>query len=132
MAQNSIEQLRATNRVVPVSKDDEGRSWSKISNGVYGFSYTPGSSDGGFFLRDTRQAFEMHKLADATLWIVGFVTPEDSKKLASTGAQDLEVFPESRDNCTELVVIPHARIASSKPLDRDNFNKLKVSLRPLG
>lgn len=132
MAQNKLEQLRASNRVVPVSKQDEGRGWSKISNSVYGFSYTPASEDGGFFITQPRQSFEMHKLSDGSLLIVGFTTAEYTERLKSNGAQDVEVYPDPRGDYTKLVTIPHARIASSKSLDRDDFNKLKVSLKPQG
>ncbi len=132
MAQNDIEQLRATNRVVPVSKEDEGRGWAKISNGVYGFSYTPASSDGGLFIKQPRQSFEMHKLADGSLQIIGFTTPEYAGKLNLKGAQEVELYPESRAEYTQLVMVPHARIANSKPLDRDDFNRLKLGLRPVG
>jgi hypothetical protein len=131
MAQTELEQLRISNRVVPVSKEDEGRGWAKISNSVYGFTYTPASSDGGLFIKQPRQSFEMHKLADGTLHIVGFTTPEVAARLKSSGAQEIEAYPESRDAYTQLVMIPHARIASSKALDRDNFNFLKLSLRPI-
>ena len=92
MAQNSIEQLRATNQVVPVSKEDEGRGWAKISNGVYGFSYTPASSDGGLFNKQPRQSYEMHKLTDGSLLILGYTTAEFAGKL------DLKLYgPSFRD-----------------------------------
>lgn len=126
------EQLRATNRVVPVSKEDEGRSWSKISNGVYGFTYTPANENGGIFIQEPKQSFEMHKLADGTLQIVAYATAEISEKLKGRGAQDVEVYPIPRGDATLLVVVPHARIATFKALDRDDVNKLKMSLRPLG
>jgi hypothetical protein len=131
MAQNSVEQLRATNRVVPVSKEDEGRSWAKISNGVYGFTYTPASSDGGLFIKQPRQSYEMHKLSDGTLLILGYTTAELAAKLDSKGAQDVELYPESRAEYTVLVTVPHSRIVNSKALDRDDFNKLKAGLKPL-
>jgi hypothetical protein len=132
MAQNELEQLRASNRVVPVSKEDEGRGWAKISNSVYGFTYTPANEDGGLFMKQPRQSFEMHKLADGSLWVVGFTTGEYAERLKSAGAQDVEVYPDPRGEYTKLVTIPHGRIASSKALDRDDFNKLKVSLKPQG
>src|SRR5438046_1089206 len=131
MSQVDREKMRATNRVVPVSKEDEGVSWSKISNGVYGFTYTPASADGGLFLRDTRHGFEMHKLTDGSLHIVAFTTSEIAEKLKSNAAQDVEVYPIAREEYSVLVTVPHARIASSKALDRDDFNKLKMSLRPI-
>lgn len=125
------EQLRATNRVVPVSKEDEGRSWSKISNGVYGFTYTPATENGGIFIAEPKQSFEMHKLADGSLHVVAYATPEYAEKLKLAGAQDLELYPIPRETSTVLVVVPHARIAGSKALNRDDFNKLKLSLRPI-
>lgn len=124
------EQLRSTNRVVPVSKEDEGRSWSKISNGVYGFTYTPASENGGIFIAEPKQSYEMHKLADGSLHIVAFATTENAEKLGRPGAQDLEVYPIPTETATVLVVVPHARINSSKALNRDDVNKLKMSLRP--
>ncbi len=125
------EQLRASNRVVPVSKEDEGRSWSKISNGVYGFTYTPANENGGIFIAEPKQSFEMHKLADGSLHIVAYATSESAQKVKGSGAQDLEVYPIPRENASVLVVVPHARIASSKALDRNDFNKIKMSLRPI-
>lgn len=131
MAQNELEQLRATNRVMPVSKEDEGRSWSKISSGVYGFTYSPASEDGGLFLKQPRQSFEMHKLGDGTLLIVAFATADGAERLKSKGAQELAVYPESRGEHTVLVTIPHGRIASAKPPDRLDYNLLKINLRPV-
>jgi hypothetical protein len=132
MAQNELEQLRAAHRVVPVSVADEGRGWAKIANGVYGFTYSPASSDGGLFLKQPRQCFEMHKLADGSLHIIGYTTPEIAKRLESSAAQDVEVYPDPRGEYSQLATVPYSRIASAKALDRDDFNKLKVSLKPLG
>ena len=131
MTQNDIEKLRTTNRVVPVSKEDEGLSWSKISNSVYGFSYSPAHPDGGLFLKQPRQCYEMHKLGDASLHIVAFTTPQNAEKLQAKGAQDLDLYPEPRDEHQVLVMVPRDRIASAKELDRDDFNKLKLSLRSI-
>jgi len=130
MAQNDVEQLRASNQVVLVSQDDAGRRWSKIANGVYGFTYTPASEDGGLFISRPRQCFEVHKLADGSLHIVGFTTPERATRLKSSGAQDLEIYPDPRGLHTSLVTVAQSRIASSKALDRDDFNLLKLNLKP--
>jgi hypothetical protein len=131
VSQLDREQLRAANRVVPVSKEDEGVSWSKISNGVYGFTYTPGSADGGLFVRETLHSFEMHKLADGTLHILGYTDSATSERINAKTTQDIELYPQTRDDSPVLVQIPHARIASSKALDRDNANRLKATLKPV-
>jgi len=130
MSQSAIDQLRATHGVVPVSQEDEGHSWNKISNGVYGFTYAPGNSDGGLFLKQPRQSFEMHKLADGALLIIGFTTADQAAKIKSNAAQDIALYPEPREEFQQLAALPHARIASAKALDRDDFNCLRVSLRP--
>lgn len=123
------EQLRATNKVVPVSKEDEGRSWGKISNGVFGFSYTPASKDGGMFAKPSRDVFELHKLADGSLHIVGYTTAEYAQAIAGKGAVEVELYPNERESYNKLVVLPHARISSAKDLNRDDFNKLKAVLK---
>jgi hypothetical protein len=131
MTKNDLEQLRSAHGVVPVSAADEGRSWAKIANGVYGFSYSPASADCGLFMRQPLQCFEMHKLADGNLLIVGYTTADMASKLESKAAQDIEMYPDSRGEYSQLASIPYSRIASAKALDRDDFNKLKVSLRPI-
>lgn len=129
MSQSDREQLRTQHHLIPVSKEDEGRSWSKISNGVYGFTFTPASEDGGVFSRESLLSFEFHKLADGALQFLAYTTAENAEKLKSTAAPEVEVFPVPKEEYNVLVVIPKARIASSKPLDRENSNKLKLSLR---
>jgi hypothetical protein len=116
--------------VVPVSKQDEGVSWSRISNGVYGFTYTPASADGGMFAKETLHSFEMHKLADGTLLVLGFGDPDTAAKLNAPGTQDIEIYPQHKQEFGVLVQIPHARISSSKPVDRNDSNRLKLTLRP--
>ncbi len=128
--QSDREQLRAELRLVPVSKQDEGVSWSKISNGVFGFTYTPAHSDGGIYSKESYLSYEFHKLADGSLQIVAYATDEGAAKLKQPGSPEVEVYPLPREQYNVLVTIPHARVSSSKPLDRSDANKLKLSLRP--
>jgi hypothetical protein len=130
MSQTNREQLRAELHLVPVSKQDEGVSWSRISNGVFGFTYTPANNDGGIFAKETYQSFELHKLSDGTLQIVGFTTPEGAEKVKGPGSPDVEVYPAPSADHDVLVVIPQSRISAHKPLDKNDANKLKLTLRP--
>jgi hypothetical protein len=127
--QTDLEQLRAELRLVPVSKQDEGLSWAKISNGVYGYTYTPADKDGGMYAKASYLSFEMHKLADGKLQFVGYTTPEYAEKLKSSGMPEVEVYPLPVNEYNVLVLVPHARIASHKPLNRLDNNKLKFTLR---
>lgn len=129
MSQSEREQLRTQNRLVPVSKEDEGLSWSKISNGVFGFTYTPADGDGGIFAKDSLLSFEFHKLSDGGLQFLGYTTPEFAEKMKTGNLPEIEMFPVAKDNYNVLVVVPKSRVASHKPLDRENSNKLKLVLR---
>jgi hypothetical protein len=131
MGQNEIEQMRAAHRVVPVSKEDEGTGFKKIANSVYGFTYAPGSEDFGLFLKQPRQSYEVHKLADGTMLILGYTTAEYAAKLESAGAQEIHLYPERREEFSVLVAVPHGRMVNAKALDRDDYNKLKTGLRPI-
>ncbi|MDX2268586.1 MAG: hypothetical protein NW208_10805 [Bryobacter sp.] len=128
--QSEVEQLRAELRLVPVSKADEGLSWAKISNGVYGYTFTPADSDGGIYARNSFLSFEFHKLADGKLQFLGYTTPEFAEKLKSQGSPEIELYPVPVNDFTVLVAVPHARVASHKPLNRMDSNRLKVALRP--
>ncbi len=130
MSQNEIEKLRAAHNLTLIPSEREGVSWHKISGGVYGFTYTPAASDGGIFIRQSHLSFEFHKLADGTLQFLGFTTPASAEALASAGAPEIEIYPIPKHEHTVLVAVPHARIASSKPLDKEDANRLKLSLRP--
>jgi len=132
MAQNEFEQMRAAHGVVPVSKEDEGNSFRKIANGVYGFTYAPGNEDFGLFLKQPRQSFEVHKLGDGTMLVLGYTTAENAGKLGLAGAQEVNLYPEPRGESSVLVAVPHARMVNAKALDRDDYNKLKTGLRPIG
>lgn len=129
MSQTEREQLRAQNRLVPVSKEDEGLSWSKISNGVFGYTYTPADSDGGIFAKESLLSYEFHKLSDGSLQFLGYTTPEFAEKIKTGNLPEVELFPVPKDNYNVLAVIAKSRIASHKPLDRENANKLKLVLR---
>jgi hypothetical protein len=129
MSQTEREQLRAQNGLVPVSKEDEGLSWSKISNGVFGFTYTPADSDGGIFAKDSLLSFEFHKLSDGSMQFLGYTTPEFADKMKTGNLPEVELFPVAKESFNVLVVVPKSRIASHKPLDRENSNKLKLVLR---
>jgi hypothetical protein len=129
MSQSDREHIRTQHRLVPVSKDDEGLSWSKISNGVYGFTYTPADTDGGIFAKESLLSFELHKLADGSLQFLGYTTPEFAEKVNTGNIPEIEVFPVPKNDYNVLVAIPKSRVASHKPLDRENSNKLKLVLR---
>lgn len=131
MSQNEREALRAKNNLDLITKNDEGLSWRKVASGVYGFSYTPASQDGGMFAKQPLLSFEMHKYRDGTLHVVAYGNSEEAEKLTRAGSPELLVFPSPQEGSEVLLSIPHARIATAKELDRDQKNRLRLTLKAL-
>lgn len=131
MSQNEREALRAKNNLDLITRNDEGLGWRKVANGVYGFSYTPASQDGGLFAKQPLLSFEMHKHKDGSLHVLAYGSSEEAEKLTRAGSPELLVFPVPQEGNEVLLSIPHARIATAKDLDRDHKNRLRVTLKPL-
>lgn len=129
MALQEREAVRTQHNLSLITRADEGLGWRRIANGVYGFTYTPASADGGLFAKQSLLAYEMHKRPDGSLWILAYGTAEEAEKLTRSGSPELHVYPEPVEASTTLLQIPHARVGTSKELDRDNKNKLRVTLK---
>lgn len=132
MALQEREALRTQHNLSLITRADEGLGWRKIASGVYGFTYTPASADGGLFSKQSLLAYEMHKRPDGSLWILAYGTAEEAEKLTRAGAPELQLYPEPTEASTTLLHIPHARVGTSKELDRDNKNRLRMTLKTLG
>ena len=72
----------------------------------------------------------MHKAADGTEYILGYVTSQDKGEIDSVkeGAP-IRLFPDSHGNSTFLVSIPFAQISwSNRAIPREDGNPFLFSL----
>lgn len=113
--ESELHDLRMRNRVRPVTISEEGLGINRAPAGVYGFSYTPATTEAPLFNKKAYHSFEVHKLSDGTVLLVGFVTAETVSQM-NTGKERIHIrlFADPQDEANILVSIPSSRIIRSK------------------
>jgi hypothetical protein len=125
-----LEALRAIHQVELVSETDEGSGITHLPNGVYGYSCAP-QLESPLFRKKIFRSFEVHKLLDGQVHIIGFVTEAEAAQLLSAGAQlDVNLYPEPWGESVKLVSIPVSRMLRHKGPSRDKGNALSLRLVP--
>ena len=130
MAETAIdnEQLRAPRGLRALAITEEGFAADRLPDGVYGFTYSPAEAV-PLFTKKTWHSFEVQKLADGTLHLVGFVTVREAEMVRNSAPGEITLFPDRWENSTELVSVPLARaIPSKKGPSREGGNGLKLAL----
>jgi hypothetical protein len=107
--------LRAKHQVRPLTSEEEGYDVPRLPDGVYGFTGAVGRRDAPLFRQPMTQGYEMHKLLDGTVMLVGYVSADDAGKLAtSKDVVDIRLFPDRHEKAPELVSLPAHRILRHK------------------
>ena len=128
IATKNNEQLRASRGLRALESAEEGFAAERLPNGVYGFTYSP-SEAVPLFTKKTWHSFEVHKLADGTQHLVGFVTSKEAEIVNQGGQAEIVLFPDPWESSTELVSVPLTRaIPSKKGPSREGGNGLKLAL----
>ena|SRR5436190_11086482 len=123
-----LQQLRAEHGLRALEKEEEGTSAERLPNGVYGFTYAPADAV-PLFSNKSWHSFEVHKRADASQYLVGFVTPKEADSLRGGTQTEITLFPDPWEASTELVSVPFARaVPSKKGPSREGGNGLKMAI----
>lgn len=138
MASNAIpaasgdrEKLRAERKLRLIEKSEAGSGYEFVPDGVYGFTYSPGSDGVPVFVQHTFQCFEVHKLGDSTFHFIGYMTEDDANALnAATEPVDLKLYPEPYEKAQRFVSVPKDRIFRTRPSSRDNGNFFPFTILP--
>jgi hypothetical protein len=133
MDENEREDLRTTHKVRPLTDAEDGSGLSRLPNGVYGFTYSPGPRDFPLFQAPRAHNFEVHKLPDGATHLVGFVYPETVALLANAGGPfQVKLFPGPRDGAEALVSIPAPRVIRFHEYSTREGGGLDLELEPQG
>ncbi|MBY0373715.1 MAG: hypothetical protein K2Q23_06950 [Bryobacteraceae bacterium] len=125
------EELRAQAGVQIVKPENEGFALVKQPNSTYGFSYAP-MNECPVYQKQTFQVFEVHKRADGSRWVLGYVSPEDDETLNSGREPvDITLYPEPHETAQKLVAVDMARSMKAKPASRIDGNFIKLTLGKL-
>lgn|SRR5689334_20979564 len=126
---NDLEQLRAAHRVRLVQDAEEGFAADHQPNGVYGFTYAPAEAAIPLFLKKSWHSFEIHKLEDGEIHLVGFVTGTEAETIRKGLQGEVTLFPDPWEASQELVSVPLSRaLPSKKGPSREGGNGLKIAL----
>ncbi len=109
------EALRVAHGVHPIGPEHEGLGLDRQPNGVFGFVSAPAIAKAPLYGRPIYQWYQAHKLADGTIVMLGYVTPDVARALrASTEVTHAHVCFAPQGEATVLVSLPYNRIRSHK------------------
>ena len=125
------ESLRASHGVRVVSEGEEGSGVNTLSNGVYGFTYSPGLPNTPLFATRRYRSYEIHKTADGEVYVIGFITPDAAQALASSLADvTIQLQPEPDDEASTLAKVPYSRIRRHRQYAAPNQQGFAVTVTP--
>jgi hypothetical protein len=125
------EELRVLHGVRPVSDAEEGAGVNSLPPGVYGFTYSPGLPNAPLFAARRYRSYEIHKVADGEIFVVGFVTPEGMRALEfSLMDATIQVQPEPEGDASTLAKIPYSRVQQHRQYAAPNQHGFAVTVRP--
>ena len=106
-----LERIRSAQRLRALTDSESGSGVNRLPKGVYGFTYSPAEENFPLFNDRDLRSFEGHKLEDGSIFLLGFLTPEDKASFEKAGAgPTIHLFPEPKGNAVQLVRVPLARI----------------------
>jgi len=105
-----LERIRSAHRLRALTDSESGSGVNRLPKGVYGFTYSPAEENFPLFNDRDLRSFEGHKLEDGSIFLLGFLTPEDKASFEKGAGPTIHLFPEPKGNAVQLVRVPLARI----------------------
>jgi hypothetical protein len=124
----AVEDLRQKHQVRLVNEQEEGSGVDRLPNGVYGYTYAPGVDQAPLFQQPKFQSFEVHKLADGAVAIVGYVSPEIAAKIEGFEPLKFRLLPEPAGPASTAVALPIWRIGRQREYSARDGQGLEVEL----
>ena len=126
------EALRASHGVRLVDTALEGAGVDTLPRGVYGFTYSPGLPNAPLFAARRYRSYEIHKITDGEIFVVGFVTAEGMRALDSSLTDvTIQVQPEPEGEASMLAKVPYSRIRQHRQYAAPNQHGFAVTVRPV-
>ena len=127
-----LEQLRSERGLRAISKEEEGSDIYRLPNGVFGFSYAPGLKEVPIYSKQHYHGFEIHRLSNGEVHVVGFVTADETTQLtAAKQAVQAAIFPERWSSSTEVVSVAATRLQpAKKAVAREDGNPFRTLISP--
>ena len=132
MSEVSAETLRTQRGLRVVTADENGSDVFHMPNGVFGFTYSPAQREMPIYDRKPMHSFEVQRLNDGSVHMVGFVTPETRDKIqAKAGMVQAVLYPDPYQAATALVSLDVEDMQpAKKAITREDGNPLKTLVYP--
>jgi hypothetical protein len=125
------EALRAQRKLRLVNGMETGSAAEDCPGGVYGFTCSPNTEGAPVFPTHPFQSFEVHKLSDRSVHLVGFMSEEDARALDSASEPvEVKLYPEPFGEAQKMVSVPRERIYRPRPSSREQGNWMPFVLAP--
>ena len=128
----TAEGLRQERNLRELTDGEAGTDAFQLPNGVYGFTYSPAQREMPIFQKGPFHSFEVHRLQDGAVHMVGFVSKETKAKIDSaSGAVEAVLYPSPFAASTELVSLDVVVMQpAKKAVTREDGNPLKTLVYP--
>src|SRR3990172_5086951 len=98
-----LERVRAAHRLRALTDTESGSGVNRLPHGVFGFTYSPAEDNFPLFNDRDLRSFEGHKLEDESIFLLGFLTPEEKAALEKPGSEAaIHLFPEPNGGADQL------------------------------
>ena len=123
--------LRQRKALKLVAEDKEGSPLATLPDNIYGFTFSPVNESTPLFTKRQFQSFEVHKLTEGVVHLLGFLTEKEAAVFFE-GKESLEchLYPEPRAESTRLVEVPLERVAKVRAVSRSDGNYMPMTLDP--
>jgi hypothetical protein len=125
--------LRSRHGLRPLRDEEEGLGLEQVPPGVYGFTYSPATEATPLFKERRFKNYEVHKLADGSVFLLGFVQPHERAALeARREPVTLRLKPDPAGESTHLVALPLAGIGRVREHSQRSGEGLELTIEPPG
>ena len=113
--EEELQKLREVNQVRDLTESEEGTGVNHLPSRVYGFTFAPAAKEAPLFREKRYHNFEVHKLDDGAVMIVGFVAAAVAAQIRE-GKQsiDFRLQSDPQGDAATLVAIPTWRIVHAR------------------
>lgn len=127
--EQQLSTLREHKGLKPVAVDLEGTPLATLPDNLYGFTFSPVNESTPLFIKRQFQSFEVHKLTDGTVHVLGFLTEKEAATFfEGKEPLDCHLYPEPHGESSRLVEVPLERVARARPLSRSDGNYMPLTL----
>lgn len=129
--EQKLADLRSKKKLAPIPAEHEGAPLASLPDNLVGFTYAPMNESTPLYAQRTFQAFEVHKLTEGVVHLIGFVTDAQAAEIYDgKRPSEVRLYPEPNGESTRLIEIPLERIRKAKPPSRSEGNYSLLSLDP--